>query len=61
MPSGLLADAIRLGLGALSPAERKVAFTLLAAYPSAGFETGATLAHHHMKRGEETVRRLHLI
>ncbi|MFG2867489.1 MurR/RpiR family transcriptional regulator [Streptomyces sp. NPDC048338] len=44
MASGSLADDIRLKLGTLSPAERKVARVLLAAYPSAGFETVATLA-----------------
>lgn len=44
MTSGPLADDIRLRLGTLSPAERKVARVLLAAYPSAGFETIATIA-----------------
>ncbi|MER6345958.1 MurR/RpiR family transcriptional regulator [Streptomyces sp. NPDC001595] len=44
MASGTLADDIRLRLGDLSPAERKVARVLLAAYPAAGFETVATLA-----------------
>ncbi|WP_189697656.1 MurR/RpiR family transcriptional regulator, partial [Streptomyces chromofuscus] len=39
-----LADDIRLKLGTLSPAERKVARVLLAAYPAAGFETVATIA-----------------
>ncbi|MEV8566278.1 MurR/RpiR family transcriptional regulator [Streptomyces sp. NPDC051322] len=42
MPS--LAEEIRYKLGDLSPAERKVARVLLAGYPSAGFETVATLA-----------------
>ncbi|MFH8394461.1 MurR/RpiR family transcriptional regulator [Streptomyces sp. NPDC018036] len=44
MASGTLADDIRLKLGMLSPAERKVARVLLASYPSSGFETIATLA-----------------
>ncbi|MFI1439004.1 MurR/RpiR family transcriptional regulator [Streptomyces fructofermentans] len=44
MASGTLADDIRLKLGILSPAERKVARVLLAGYPSSGFETIATLA-----------------
>ncbi|MER5308504.1 MurR/RpiR family transcriptional regulator [Streptomyces sp. NPDC002773] len=44
MTTGLLADDIRRGLGTLTPAERKVARVLLAAYPSAGFETVATVA-----------------
>ncbi|MGW3864646.1 MurR/RpiR family transcriptional regulator [Streptomyces sp. NPDC005047] len=44
MASGTLADEIRLKLGTLSPAERKVARVLLAAYPSSGFETIATIA-----------------
>ncbi|MFI0502229.1 MurR/RpiR family transcriptional regulator [Streptomyces albogriseolus] len=44
MASGTLADDIRLKLGTLSPAERKVARVLLAAYPAAGFETVATIA-----------------
>ncbi|MFD8192252.1 MurR/RpiR family transcriptional regulator [Streptomyces wuyuanensis] len=44
MTSGTLADDIRLKLGTLSPAERKVARVLLAAYPAAGFETVATIA-----------------
>ncbi|MEU6273744.1 MurR/RpiR family transcriptional regulator [Streptomyces populi] len=44
MASGTLADDIRLKLGILSPAERKVARVLLAAYPSSGFETIAILA-----------------
>ncbi|WP_405911666.1 MurR/RpiR family transcriptional regulator [Streptomyces sp. NBC_00963] len=39
-----LAEEIRHRLGDLSPAERKVARVLLAGYPSAGFETVATLA-----------------
>ncbi|GGV00247.1 sugar isomerase [Streptomyces litmocidini] len=38
------ADDIRHGLGTLTPAERKVAHVLLAAYPSAGLETVATVA-----------------
>ncbi|MFJ7199226.1 MULTISPECIES: MurR/RpiR family transcriptional regulator [unclassified Streptomyces] len=42
MPS--LAEEIRQRFGDLSPAERKVARVLLAGYPSAGFETVATLA-----------------
>ncbi|KOX23330.1 MULTISPECIES: MurR/RpiR family transcriptional regulator [unclassified Streptomyces] len=44
MTTGLLADDIRRGLGTLTPAERRVARVLLAAYPSAGFETVATVA-----------------
>lgn len=44
MTPGTLADDIRLKLGTLSPAERKVARVLLAGYPSAGFETVATIA-----------------
>ncbi|MET7378323.1 MurR/RpiR family transcriptional regulator [Streptomyces sp. NPDC005526] len=44
MAPGTLADDIRLRLGDLSPAERRVARALLAAYPSSGFETVATLA-----------------
>ncbi|MFE0207106.1 MurR/RpiR family transcriptional regulator [Streptomyces sp. NPDC058985] len=44
MASGTLADDIRQKLGTLSPAERKVARVLLAAYPASGFETIATLA-----------------
>ncbi|MFF3883698.1 MurR/RpiR family transcriptional regulator [Streptomyces sp. NPDC001914] len=44
MAPGTLADDIRQKLGILSPAERKVARVLLAAYPSSGFETIATLA-----------------
>lgn len=39
-----LAEEIRQRFGDLSPAERKVARVLLAGYPSAGFETVATLA-----------------
>ncbi|MFI5633254.1 MurR/RpiR family transcriptional regulator [Streptomyces sp. NPDC051664] len=39
-----LAEEIRHRIGDLSPAERKVARVLLAGYPSAGFETVATLA-----------------
>ncbi|MFJ6940514.1 MurR/RpiR family transcriptional regulator [Streptomyces sp. NPDC101132] len=42
--SGTLADRIRADLGELSPAERKVARTLLAGYPSAVFETVAVIA-----------------
>ncbi|MDJ0382206.1 MurR/RpiR family transcriptional regulator [Streptomyces sp. G-G2] len=42
--SSTLADDIRNKLGALSPAERKVARVLLAGYPSAVFETVATIA-----------------
>ncbi|MGW7029763.1 MurR/RpiR family transcriptional regulator [Streptomyces xanthophaeus] len=44
MAAGTLADEIRLKLGDVSPAERKVARVLLAGYPSAGFETMAVLA-----------------
>ncbi|GGR54211.1 MurR/RpiR family transcriptional regulator [Streptomyces roseolus] len=42
--SPTLADEIRSRLGELSPAERKVARVLLAGYPSAVFETVATIA-----------------
>ncbi|MFF9340810.1 MULTISPECIES: MurR/RpiR family transcriptional regulator [unclassified Streptomyces] len=42
--SPTLADEIRNRLGELSPAERKVARVLLAGYPSAVFETVATIA-----------------
>ncbi|GHH43235.1 MurR/RpiR family transcriptional regulator [Streptomyces candidus] len=42
--SSTLADDIRTKLGDLSPAERKVARVLLAGYPSAVFETVATIA-----------------
>ncbi|MFG2310908.1 MurR/RpiR family transcriptional regulator [Streptomyces sp. NPDC048566] len=42
--SPTLADEIRKRLGELSPAERKVARVLLAGYPSAVFETVATIA-----------------
>ncbi|MFD9722344.1 MurR/RpiR family transcriptional regulator [Streptomyces sp. NPDC059072] len=42
--TGTIADSIRANLGALSPAERKVARTLLAGYPSAVFETVAVIA-----------------
>ncbi|MEU4086376.1 MurR/RpiR family transcriptional regulator [Streptomyces aureus] len=44
MASGTLADEIRLKLGELSPAERKVGRVMLAGYPAAGFETIATIA-----------------
>jgi DNA-binding MurR/RpiR family transcriptional regulator len=44
MSTGALADEIRHKLGELSPAERKVGRVLLAAYPSAGFETVAAIA-----------------
>ncbi|MFF7300542.1 SIS domain-containing protein [Streptomyces sp. NPDC008265] len=44
MALGTLADKIRLKLGDVSPAERKVARVLLAGYPSAGFETVAVIA-----------------
>lgn len=44
MAPGSLAEEIRLKLGDLSPAERKVARVILAGYPSAGFETVAILA-----------------
>ncbi|MFG3345669.1 MurR/RpiR family transcriptional regulator [Streptomyces sp. NPDC048018] len=39
-----IAEDIRRRLGILAPAERKVARILLASYPSAGFETVATIA-----------------
>ncbi|MFF9056867.1 MurR/RpiR family transcriptional regulator [Streptomyces erythrochromogenes] len=42
--SGTLADSIRVKLGDLSPAERKVARALLAGYPSMVFETVAVIA-----------------
>lgn len=41
---GGVGEAVRLRLGEFSPAERKVARVLLAAYPVAGFETVARLA-----------------
>ncbi|WP_031077289.1 MurR/RpiR family transcriptional regulator [Streptomyces sp. NRRL WC-3742] len=41
---GGVGEVLRLRLGELSPAERKVARVLLAAYPAAGFETVARLA-----------------
>ncbi|MGW0287279.1 MurR/RpiR family transcriptional regulator [Streptomyces sp. NPDC003236] len=44
MASGRLADEIRLKLGELSPAERKVGRVMLAGYPAPGFETIATIA-----------------
>ncbi|MDX2592041.1 MurR/RpiR family transcriptional regulator [Streptomyces sp. WI03-4A] len=44
MASGTLADKIRLKLGELSPAERKVGRVMLAGYPAPGFETIATIA-----------------
>ncbi|MFE1377777.1 MurR/RpiR family transcriptional regulator [Streptomyces sp. NPDC058740] len=43
VPSSI-ADDISRRLGILAPAERKVARILLASYPSAGFETVATIA-----------------
>lgn len=51
-----LAEAIRDRLGECSPAERKVARTLLAAYPSAGFETVARLAERAGVSGPTVVR-----
>lgn len=44
MAKGTLADRIRHQLGELSPAERRVGRVLLADYPTAGFETVATVA-----------------
>ncbi|WP_409055119.1 MurR/RpiR family transcriptional regulator [Streptomyces sp. SYP-A7185] len=44
MAKGTLADRIRLRLGELSPAERRVGRVLLADYPAAGFETVANVA-----------------
>ncbi|KES08432.1 RpiR family transcriptional regulator [Streptomyces toyocaensis] len=56
MASGTLADDIRLKLGTLSPAERKVARVLLAAYPAAGFETVATIAERAAVSGPTVLR-----
>lgn len=44
VPAAGVAGLIRARMGECSPAERKVARTLLAAYPHAGLETVATLA-----------------
>lgn len=51
-----VADAIRRGIGECSPAERKVARVLLAAYPSAGFETVARLAERSGVSGPTVIR-----
>jgi DNA-binding MurR/RpiR family transcriptional regulator len=51
-----VADAIRRGMGDCSPAERKVARVLLAAYPSAGFETVARLAERSGVSGPTVIR-----
>lgn len=51
-----VADAIRRGMGECSPAERKVARVLLAAYPSAGFETVARLAERSGVSGPTVIR-----
>ncbi|WP_439593759.1 MurR/RpiR family transcriptional regulator [Microbacterium sp.] len=51
-----VADAIRRGMGECSPAERKVARVLLAAYPSAGFETVAKLAERAGVSGPTVIR-----
>ena len=51
-----IAESIRRGLGDCSPAERKVARVLLAAYPSAGFETVARLAERAGVSGPTVLR-----
>lgn len=51
-----VAEAIRRGMGDCSPAERKVARVLLAAYPSAGFETVARLAERSGVSGPTVIR-----
>ncbi len=51
-----MAEMIRRGLGDCSPAERKVARVLLAAYPSAGFETVARLAERAGVSGPTVLR-----
>ncbi|PFG43365.1 RpiR family transcriptional regulator [Isoptericola jiangsuensis] len=51
-----LADQIRRRLGDCSPAERKVGRALLAAFPSAGFETVAALAARAGVSGPTVVR-----
>ncbi|EWT02079.1 RpiR family transcriptional regulator [Intrasporangium oryzae NRRL B-24470] len=51
-----LADTIRRRLGECSPSERKVARVLLAAYPSAGFETVARLAVRAGVSGPTVIR-----
>jgi DNA-binding MurR/RpiR family transcriptional regulator len=53
---GGLAEGIRRRLGECSPAERKVGRVLLAAYPSAGFETVARLAERAGVSGPTVVR-----
>lgn len=54
--TGGVAEAIRRRLGECSPAERKVARVLLAAYPSAGFETVARIAERAGVSGPTVVR-----
>ncbi|MFK3732252.1 MurR/RpiR family transcriptional regulator [Streptomyces sp. NPDC088090] len=54
--SATLADEIRGRLGELSPAERKVARVLLAGYPSAVFETVATIADRAGVSGPTVLR-----
>ncbi|MGL4256761.1 MAG: MurR/RpiR family transcriptional regulator [Microbacterium sp.] len=51
-----IAESIRRGMGDCSPAERKVARVLLAAYPSAGFETVARLADRAGVSGPTVLR-----
>lgn len=51
-----IAESIRRGMGECSPAERKVARVLLAAYPSAGFETVARLAERAGVSGPTVLR-----
>ncbi|WP_169581300.1 MULTISPECIES: MurR/RpiR family transcriptional regulator [Microbacterium] len=51
-----IAESIRRGMGDCSPAERKVARVLLAAYPSAGFETVARLAERAGVSGPTVLR-----
>ncbi|TDN91470.1 MurR/RpiR family transcriptional regulator [Microbacterium sp. BK668] len=51
-----IAESIRRGMGDCSPAERRVARVLLAAYPSAGFETVARLAERAGVSGPTVLR-----
>ncbi|GAB2831304.1 MurR/RpiR family transcriptional regulator [Microbacterium insulae] len=56
MSEAAMAESIRRGMGDCSPAERKVARVLLAAYPSAGFETVARLAERAGVSGPTVLR-----
>ncbi|MGC0208348.1 MurR/RpiR family transcriptional regulator [Streptomyces levis] len=56
MTHGTLADEIRLNLGELSPAERKVARVILAGYPAVGFETVASIAERAGVSGPTVLR-----